>query len=226
MSPVLAPRDCKNLVNLGVDPVMATSERVRFTRDNTAVLLIDHQVGLFTGVRDIDVNELKHNVVGLARAAQILDLPIVAVTTARESMWGPTIPELKAVLRETEILDRSTVNAWDDDRFVAQVEATRRDHLIIAGLSFEVCASLPAISARDNGFHPVIAVDACGTFSHHKREAGLARLTTLGIEVSDYATMIVEIMADNADPKANDIYAALDMPFATLMGQVASMLSA
>lgn len=204
---------------------MATSERIRFTRDNTAVLLIDHQVGLFTGVRDIDVNELKHNVVGLARAAQILDLPIVAVTTARDSMWGPTIPELKAVLRETEILDRSTVNAWDDDRFVAQVKATQRDHLIIAGLSFEVCASLPAICARDNGFHPVIAVDACGTFSHHKRQAGLARLTTLGIEVSDYATMIVEIMADNADPKANDIYAALDMPFATLMGQVASALS-
>jgi len=204
---------------------MATTQRVRFTRDNTAVLLIDHQVGLFTGVRDINVNELKHNVVGLARAAQILGLPIVAVTTARDSMWGPTIPELKEVLRETEIMDRSTVNAWDDDRFVAQVEATKRDHLIIAGLSFEVCASLPAISARDKGFHPVVAVDACGTFSHHKREAGLARLATLGIEVSDYATLMVEIMGDNADPKANDVYAALDMPFATLMGQVASALA-
>ncbi|MGY4650325.1 isochorismatase family protein [Mycobacterium sp. URHB0021] len=198
--------------------------RVRFTRDNTAVLLIDHQVGLFTGVRDINVNELKHNVVGLARAAQILGLPIVAVTTARDSMWGPTIPELKQVLGETDILDRSTVNAWDDERFVAQVRQTGRDHLIIAGLSFEVCASLPAICARDNGFHPVVAVDACGTFSHHKREAGLARLTTLGIEVSDYATMMVEVMADNADPKANAIYGALDMPFATLMGQVADAL--
>src|ERR1700754_1523059 len=195
--------------------------RVRFTRDNTAVLLIDHQVGLFTGVRDIDVNELKHNVVGLARAAQLLGLPIVAVTTARDSMWGPTIPELKHVLGDADILDRSTVNAWDDERFVTRVNETKRDHLIIAGLSFEVCASLPAISARDNGFHPVVALDACGTFSHHKREAGLARLTTLGIEVSDYATMMVEIMADNADPKADAVYEALDMPFATLMGQVA-----
>src|ERR1700742_3014046 len=162
--------------------------RVRFTRDNTAVLLIDHQVGLFTGVRDIDVNELKHNVVALARAAQILTLPVVAVTTARDSMWGPTIPELKQVLGDTEILDRSTVNAWDDERFVAKVKETQRDHLVIAGLSFEVCASLPAISAREEGFQSVIALDACGTFSHHKREAGLARLVTLGIEVSDYAT--------------------------------------
>ena len=199
--------------------------RVRFTRDNTAVLLIDHQVGLFTGVRDINVNELKHNVAGLARAAQILGLPIVAVTTARDSMWGPTIPELKQVLGERDILDRSTVNAWDDERFVSQVKDTGRDHLIIAGLSFEVCASLPAISARENGFHPVVALDACGTFSRHKREAGLARLVTLGIEVSDYATMMVEIMGDNADPKAGAVYAALDMPFATLMGQVASALS-
>jgi nicotinamidase-related amidase len=199
--------------------------RVPFTRDNTAVLLIDHQVGLFTGVRDINVNELKHNVVALARAAQILNLPTVAVTTARDSMWGPTIPELKHVLGDTEILDRSTVNAWDDQRFVAQVKDTGRDHLVIAGLSFEVCASLPAISARDNGFHPIVAIDACGTFSHHKREAGLARLITLGIEVSDYATMMVEIMADNADPQANAIYSALDMPFATLMGQVASALT-
>lgn len=195
------------------------------TRENTAVLLIDHQVGLFTGVRDIDVNELKHNVVGLAKAAQALSLPIVAVTTARDSMWGPTIPELKAALGGAEILDRSTVNAWDDERFVAQVRATGRDHLVIAGVSFEVCASLPAISAREEGFQSVIALDACGTFSHHKREAGLARLMTLGIEVSDYATTMVEIMADNADPAAGAVYAALDMPFATLMGQVASSLT-
>ena len=203
---------------------MTRLERTRFTRDNTAVLLIDHQVGLFTGVRDIDVNELKHNVVGLARAAQVLGLPVVPVTTARDSMWGPTIPELREALGDREILDRSTVNAWDEPRFVSQVEATGRDHLIIAGLSFEVCASLPAISARENGFQPIVAVDACGTFSHHKREAGLARLITLGIEVSDYATTMVEIMADNADPSANDVYAALDMPFATLMGQVAAAL--
>ncbi|WP_020579156.1 isochorismatase family protein [Actinopolymorpha alba] len=149
------------------------------TRDNTAVLLIDHQTGLFTGVRDIGVAELKHNVVGLARAAQILGLPIVAATTARDSMWGPTIPELREVLGDVEIRDRSTVNAWDDEAFVAKVRETGRDHLILAGLSFEVCGSLPAISAQADGYQPVVAIDACGTFSHHKREAGLARLTVL-----------------------------------------------
>jgi nicotinamidase-related amidase len=194
------------------------------TRDNTAVLLIDHQVGLMTGVRDMAVSDLKHNVVGLARAAKVLGLPIVAVTTARDSMWGPTTPELKEALGGGEIMDRSTVNAWDYAPFVDAVKATGRDHLIFAGLSFEVCASLPAMSAREEGYQPIIALDACGTFSAAKREAGLARLVTRGIEVSDYATLMVEIMGDNADPKALDVYAALDMPFAVLMGQVAQAL--
>lgn len=200
------------------------TKRTRMNRDNTAVLLIDHQVGLLTGVRDMTVSELKHNVVGLAKAARVLGLPVVAITTARDSMWGPTTPELKDALGGGEIMDRSTVNAWDFAPFVDAVKATGRDHLIIAGLSFEVCASLPAISAREEGFQPVVAIDACGTFSAAKREAGVARLTALGIEVSDYATLMVEIMADNADPKALEVYAALDMPFAVLMGQVAGAL--
>jgi nicotinamidase-related amidase len=195
------------------------SQRTRMTRDNTAVLFIDNQVGLLTGVRDMPVAELKHNVVGLAKAAKVLGLPIVAVTTARDSMWGPMMPELKEALGGGEIMDRSTVNAWDYGPFVVAVKATRRDHLIIAGLSLEVCASLAAISSKEAGFQPIVAIDACGTFSDAKRQAGVQRLTALGIETSDYATTMVEIMGDNADPKALEIYAALDMPIAVLMGR-------
>jgi nicotinamidase-related amidase len=65
---------------------MASSKRSRITRENTAVLLIDHQVGLFTGVRDLTVSDLKHNVVGLAKAARTLSLPVVTTTTARDSI--------------------------------------------------------------------------------------------------------------------------------------------
>jgi nicotinamidase-related amidase len=201
-----------------------STQRTRMTRQNTAVLLMDHQIGLMTGVRDMTVSDLKHNVVGLAKAAKVLELPIVAATTARDSMWGPTAPELKDVLGDVEIIDRSVVSAWDFPPFVDAVKKTNRDHLIIAGLAFEVCASLPAISAHAAGYQTAVALDACGTFSLDKREAGIARLTALGIEISDYATLIVEIMVDNADPKAKDVYAALDMPFATLVGQFAAAL--
>src|ERR1700742_1250924 len=84
--------------------------------ENAALVLVDHQVGLMTGVRDYSTGELKHNVVALAKAAKALSLPIVVTTTARDSMWGPTFPELVEALPDIEIIDRSSVNAFDDER--------------------------------------------------------------------------------------------------------------
>ena len=86
------------------------------TSQNAALVLIDHQVGLMTGVRDISTGELKHNVVGLAKAAKLHKLPIIVTTTARDSMWGPTFPELVEALPGIDIIDRATVNAFDDER--------------------------------------------------------------------------------------------------------------
>src|SRR5579871_3992718 len=100
------------------------------TAQNAAVILVDHQVGLMTGVRDMSVGELKHNVVGLARAAVVLNLPMVVTTTARTSMWGPTIPELVAALPTgTKILDRNSVNIFDDPATVKAISATGRKKL-------------------------------------------------------------------------------------------------
>jgi hypothetical protein len=65
------------------------------TSENSALVLVDHQVGLMTGVRDYSTGELKHNVVALAKAAKALTLPIVVTTTARDSMWGPTFPSAR-----------------------------------------------------------------------------------------------------------------------------------
>src|SRR5580700_11667666 len=86
------------------------------TSENSALVLVDHQIGLMSGVRDYSIAELKHNVVGLAKAAKALKLPIVATTTARDSMWGPTIPELVETLTGIPIIDRSSVNAFDDPK--------------------------------------------------------------------------------------------------------------
>ncbi|MEU7900213.1 isochorismatase family protein [Nonomuraea sp. NPDC049152] len=193
------------------------------TADDAALLLVDHQIGLFTGVRDITVSELKHNVTCLTKAASRLGLPIVVTTTAADSMWGPLVPELRAVLPEgLQVIDRSTVNAWNDERVRRAVEATGRRKLIIAGVSLEVCAAFPAITATAAGYDVYVAVDASGTFSAVKRETGLLRLQQAGVIVSDYATLAVEMLADNAHPAAADVYADLDMPFATLVGQLAA----
>jgi nicotinamidase-related amidase len=186
----------------------------RLTRNNAALLLVDHQIGLFTGIRDIDVAQLKNNVVGLAKAAQVLGVPI------RDSLWGPTIPELAAVLSGVDIIDRSTVNAWDEPRIVKAVKATGRKKLIIAGVSTEVCLAFPAISATADGYDVYAAIDASVTFSETKRITCMLRMLQAGVILIDYSTIAVDITGDNASPKAMDIYAAIDMPFATLVGQL------
>ncbi len=153
-----------------------------------------------------------------------LKLPIVVTTTARDSMWGPTFPELVEALPGIEIIDRSTVNAYDDERVARAIEATGRKKLIFAGISLEVCAAFPAMTAVARGLDAYVAVDASGTFSETKHEVGLLRMQQAGVIVSDYATLMVEILKDNGRPEAGAVYAALDMPWATLVGQVASAL--
>ena len=191
------------------------------TSDNAALILVDHQVGLMTGVRDYSTGELKHNVVALAKAAKALKLPIVATTTARDSMWGPTFPELIEALPGVEIIDRSSVNAFDDVRVAGAIEATGRKKLIFAGISLEVCAAFPAITAIGKGLGAWVAVDASGTFSETKREVGLLRMMQAGVILSDYATLMVEILKDNSRPEAGAVYGAIDMPWAKLVGQIA-----
>jgi hypothetical protein len=89
-----------------------------------------------------------------------------------------------------------------------------------AGISLEVCAAFLAITAVGKGLDAYVAVDASGTFSETKRKAGLLRMLQAGVILSDYATLMVEILEDNARPEAGAVYGALDMPWVKLVGQI------
>ncbi|WP_211441313.1 isochorismatase family protein [Collimonas humicola] len=195
------------------------------SRDDTVLLLVDHQVGLFTGVRDMPVAELKHNVVALAKAAQALGVPVIMTATMPDGMWGPTIPELRAALPGVPVISRNVVNAWQDPQVQAAIRKTGRKQILIAGVSLEVCATFPALSAKAAGYDARVVLDASGTFNDAKRTVGLQRLAGAGVPVTDYATAAVEMLRDNTDPKAQDVYAALDMPFANLVWQLHSAFS-
>jgi nicotinamidase-related amidase len=136
-------------------------------------------------------------------------------------MWGPTFPELIEALPGAQIIDRASVNAFDDPRVASAIEATRRRKLIFAGLSLEVCAAFPAITAVNKGLDAYVAVDACGTFSATKRQAGLLRMMQAGVILSDYATLMIEVLKDNSRPEAAAVYRAIEMDWAKLVGQIA-----
>ncbi|MEM7432622.1 MAG: isochorismatase family protein [Pseudomonadota bacterium] len=190
------------------------------TASNAAVVFVDNQVGLMTGIRDYSIAELKHNIAGLAKAARALDLPIVTTTTSSKTLWGPAIPELQAALPEQSFIDRTTVNAWDDPRVEAAIRATGRKKLIFAGLSLEVCAAFPSMRAVREGFEAYVAVDACGTFDITKRDTGIVRLVQSGVVVADASSLMIEILGDNASPKAPEVYTALGMDWSILVNQV------
>lgn len=190
------------------------------SRQDAVLLLVDHQVGLFTGVRDISVTELKHNVVAMAKAARALGIPVIITATMPDGLWGPTIPELTDAVPDVPVIVRTVINAWDDPQVRAAIQKTGRKQLLVAGVSLEVCASLPALSASAAGYDARVLLDASGTFSEAKRTAGLQRLATAGIPVTDFATAAVEMLRDNADPQAAQVYEALDIPFAKLVWQL------
>lgn len=186
------------------------------TPENSALLIIDHQIGLYTGVTDIPILELKHNIVGLVKAAKVFRIPII-VTTTTENIWGPMIPELREILSEISIIQRTTVNAWDDERVCEAVEKTTRKKLIMTGITTDVCLAFPAIAAVGRGYDVYAAVDASGAFTSKQGELGITRMVQAGVKVVGYSNVIVEILKDNANPLAAEAYTCLDMPFASLV---------
>jgi nicotinamidase-related amidase len=110
---------------------------------------------------------------------------------------------------------------FDDPKVAQAVTATGRKKLTFAGISLEVCAAFPAITAVGKGLDAYVAVDASGTFSETKRQVGLLRMLQAGVILSDCATLMVEILKDNARPEAGPVYGAINMPWAKLIWQIA-----
>ncbi len=186
------------------------------TPENAALVLVDHQIGLYTGVRDIPVDELKHNVIGLVKAVKTFRIPVV-VTTTTESMWGPMIPELQELLVDIPVIERTTVNAWDDSRVSTAIEKLNRKKLIMTGITTDVCLAFPAITAVGKGYDVYAVIDASGAFTVKQGELGVARMLQAGVKTVGYSNVIVEMLKDNANPLAMEIYSGLDMPFAGLV---------
>jgi Isochorismatase family len=119
--------------------------------------------GWYVGLREPSPLVMKHNVLGLARSANLLDVPTILTTVGSEGMFGPLIHELVELFPDQEVIDRSLMDAWEDERVREAVANTGRREVIIAGLAMGVCATLPAISAIRDGYAAYIVVDASAT---------------------------------------------------------------
>ena len=171
-----------------------TKPYVRLDKDNAAVLLVDHQAGLLSLVRDIDPDKFKNNVLALGDLAKYFNLPTILTTSFETGPNGPLVPELKAQFPDAPYIARpGNINAWDNEDFVKAVKATGRKTLIIAGTITSVCMAFPAISAVAEGYKVFAVIDASGTYSKMAQEITLARVVQAGVIPMDTAAVASEI---------------------------------
>jgi nicotinamidase-related amidase len=170
---------------------------VRLDKNNAAVLLVDHQAGLLSLVRDIEPDKFKNNVLALADLAAYFKLPTILTTSFEDGPNGPLVPELKQIFPNAPFIPRpGQINAWDNEDFVKAVKATGKKQLIIAGVVTEVCVAFPALSAIAEGFDVFVVTDASGTFNAITRDAAWERMTAAGAQLMSWFGVACELHRD------------------------------
>src|SRR5580700_6631381 len=169
-----------------------------WTYDDCALLLIDYQNEMFEVIRsetDRDLVEL--NVRLLAKIAKALDMPIVLSTVGVELGFnGPTLPSILSELEGIEPIDRTSMNAFEDDAFNAAVKATGRKRLIIGGLHSEICLTFATVQALKNGYDVMFVTDAVGGRSQVSHRTGIERLAHAGAVPSTALAVNTELFRD------------------------------
>jgi len=134
-----------------------------FTPDNSAMLLIDHQIGTMAWTHSHDINLVKQNALKLARIAKAANIPTILTSSMEDQIQGPLLPELKEILPEAfeaRIKRPGIVNAMHHDGFNQAVKATGRKKLFVAGVTTEICVTFPVLQMLDEGYEVQVSADA------------------------------------------------------------------
>ena len=175
-------------------PANFNGQRPVINPDDAAMLLIDHQSGLFQTIGDMPMTELRSRTAALATMATLSKLPVITTASVPQGPNGPLIPEIHENAPHAKYIARKgEINAWDNPEFVAAVKATGRKTLIIAGTITSVCMAFPAISAVADGYKVFAVVDASGTYSKMAQEITLARVVQAGVVPMDTGAVASEL---------------------------------
>lgn len=188
---------------------------------DVVILLIDHQTGLFQLVRDLDQEELRRNVVLLAKLARHTQLPVITTASVPDGPNGPLLPELTEILpNATYVPRKGQINAWDNEEFVKAVKKTGRKTLVMAGTLSNVCLAFPAICAAKEGYKVYALMDASGCWSTFSKDIVLARMTHAGVIPTDVLALVSEIQKTWARSDASqfaELYAECMASYRLLM---------
>jgi len=173
---------------------------------DTAILLLDHQTGLFQTVKDISVAELRSNTTMIAKLATLLKIPVITTASEPNGPNGPLMPEIHQFAPHAQYVPRKgEVNAWDNDDFVKAVRATGKKTLIMAGVWTSVCVMFPALDAKAAGYKVYAVMDASGDPSEMTSRTTLARFTQAGVIPTSTNAVLSELHRTWNRPEAGEL---------------------
>ncbi|SCE37394.1 hydrolase [Streptomyces sp. OspMP-M43] len=150
------------------------------TPEESVLVLIDHQPFQFANLHSHEPTMIVNNVVGLAKAARVYDVPTI-LTTVLEERGGLIIQGIQDVFPDQKPIDRTFINTWQDRRVVDAVKATGRKKLVLAGLWTEICLAMPAIQAAGEGYEVYAVTDASGGVSAEAHDMAVRRMVQAGV---------------------------------------------
>lgn len=178
-------------------PIRKPEADILLAPGNAALILIDYQPPQISTVESMDRLMLVNNVVAVAKTARLYDLPIILSTVnVGNGTNAGTIPQLLDVLQGVTEIDRTSINAWEDQDFVAAVEATGRKKLIMCALWTEACLLFPSLDALNEGYDVFPVTDAVGGTSPEAHRAALERVSLAGGRPTTWNSVHCELQRD------------------------------
>src|SRR5260370_11119089 len=172
------------------------SEKGLLTPDNCVVTQIDLQPQMLFGVANFDRQTIINNNVALSKAARLFDMPVVLSTVETKGFSGFMWPQVQAVFPKQTPIERTTMNAWDDDNFVAAVQKSGRKKIVLAGLLTETCVALPTIQAIHDGYEVYVVEDCCGDVSQLAHDNAMKRVIQAGAKPVTALSVMLEWQRD------------------------------
>jgi nicotinamidase-related amidase len=160
------------------------------------LILIDHQSQMAFATKSIDPVALRNNTALVAKAAKEFSVSTILTTVAAKTFSGPIFGEIKSVFPETDIIDRTSMNTWEDRRIADRVNAIGKPRIVFAGLWTSVCIVGPALSAIDQGFEAYVIADACGDVSDEAHQRAMERMVQAGVRPMTSLQYLLELQRD------------------------------
>jgi nicotinamidase-related amidase len=180
------------------------TEKGLLTPDNCVVAIIDLQPQMLFGVANFDRQSVINNNLVLTKAARVFDVPVVLSTVESKSFSGQMWPQIQAVFPGQAPIERSTMNSWDDENFVAAIRKSGRKKIVLAGLWTETCVALPTVQAIHDGYEVYVVEDCCGDVSALAHDNAMRRVVQAGAKPVTALSVMLEWQRDWAQKGTYD----------------------